>query len=63
MLVTLLGAHESPLATIARSHPGVRSWADIAEVVGARRKDFDRVRHAADWMIKNLPAKKARGEF
>lgn len=59
----LMGSGHSLLSTVTRSQPTVRSWADIAELIGARREDFDRVRHAASWMQSSLPRKKARGEF
>jgi len=59
----LMGEGHSLLSVASRMHPGIQTWADIAERVGARREDFDRVRHAASWMQQTLPQKKARGEF
>jgi hypothetical protein len=59
----MLGAGRSPLTTIASVIPNIRSWADVSEAVGARREDFDRVRHAASGLQQDLPRKKARGEF
>lgn len=38
-------------------------WRDIAEMVGARREDFERVRHAAKWQQENLPRMRAEGNF
>lgn len=32
-------------------------------MVGARREDFDRIRHAASWMQTSLPGMMARGMF
>lgn len=59
----LMGEGHSLLSIISRTHPDIHTWADIAERVGARREDFDRVRHAASGMQQDLPQKKARGEF
>jgi hypothetical protein len=59
----MLGAEQSPLQTISRVLPNIRSWADVAEAVGARREDFDRVRHAASGIQRDAPLRKARGEF
>jgi hypothetical protein len=59
----LMGGGHSLLSIASRLYPGIQTWADIAEEVGARREDFDRVRHAASWMQQTLPQKKARGEF
>lgn len=59
----LMGSGNSLLLVASRMHPGIQTWADIAERVGARREDFDRVRHAASGMQSTLPVKKARGEF
>ena len=59
----LMGEGHSLLSVASRMYPGIQTWADIAERVGARREDFDRVRHAASWMQQTLPQKKARGEF
>ena len=63
MLGMLMGGGHSLLSIASRLYPGIQTWADIAEEVGARREDFDRVRHAASWMQQTLPQKKARGEF
>jgi hypothetical protein len=59
----LMGGGHSLLSIASRMYPGIQTWADIAEKVGARREDFDRVRHAASGMQQTLPQKKARGEF
>ena len=59
----LMGEGHSLLSVASRINPGIQTWADIAERVGARREDFDRVRHAASGMQQTLPQKKARGEF
>jgi hypothetical protein len=59
----LMGDGHSLLSVASRLYPEIHTWADIAERVGARREDFDRVRHAASDMQQKLPGKKARGEF
>ena len=59
----LMGEGHSLLSIASRMNPTIQTWADIAERVGARREDFDRVRHAASGMQATLPVKKARGEF
>lgn len=51
------------LDDLARRDRRIQSWKDVAEMVGAKREDFDRVRQAASWMQDNLPAMKAAGKF
>jgi len=59
----LMGEGHSLLSVASRTNLGIQTWADLAEKLGARREDFDRVRHAASGMQQTLPQKKARGEF
>jgi hypothetical protein len=59
----LMGSGQSLLSTASRTFPDINSWADIAQRVGARREDFDRVRHAASGMQRTLPIKRSRGEL
>jgi hypothetical protein len=58
-----MGGGQSLLTVASQRFTDINTWADIAERVGARREDFDRVRHAACGMQANLPVKKARGDF
>ncbi|WVF67043.1 hypothetical protein IAT40_001786 [Kwoniella sp. CBS 6097] len=39
----------------------VNNWKDIAQIVGAKREDFDRVRHASKWLQDHLPDLVRRG--
>jgi hypothetical protein len=57
----LLGGDESLLIRLRRQNPAISSWKEVAELVGAKREDFDRIRHAARHMQLVYPDKKRRG--
>ncbi len=57
------GRNESLLKLLRRRGINVEIRADIAEMVGARREDFDRVRHAASGTQRDLPGRRRRGEI
>lgn len=58
-----LNPDASLLDSLALRDFRVKSWKDVAELVGAKREDFDRIRHAARWQQENLPGMKAAGKF
>ncbi|WWC68911.1 uncharacterized protein I206_102847 [Kwoniella pini CBS 10737] len=60
-IVALLVNQEQTLYNQLKSDPRIRDWKDIAEMVGAKREDFDRVRHSARWLQENLPGLVAKG--
>lgn len=51
------------LDAMRKADPSINQWADVAQLVGARREDFDRVRHASKWMQDNLGRMKMNGDF
>ena len=59
----LLLGEQSLLKRLQALNRRFQRWEDVAAEVGARRADFDRVRHAASWMQNNLPAMKRQGRF
>ncbi|WWC87589.1 uncharacterized protein L201_002479 [Kwoniella dendrophila CBS 6074] len=62
-ITALLMNQEQSLFNQLKSDPRIQDWKDIAQMVGAQREDFDRVRHAAKWLQDNLPGLVARGQF
>ncbi|WVW79849.1 hypothetical protein I302_101819 [Kwoniella bestiolae CBS 10118] len=60
-ITALLLNQDQSLYDQLRTDSRVRDWKDIAVLVGARREDFDRVRHSARWLQMNLPGLIARG--
>ncbi|WWD08732.1 hypothetical protein V865_006845 [Kwoniella europaea PYCC6329] len=60
-ITALLLNQDQSLYDQLRSDSRVRDWKDIAEMVGAKREDFDRVRHAARWLQQHLPGLVAKG--
>ncbi|WVQ94580.1 hypothetical protein IAU59_001660 [Kwoniella sp. CBS 9459] len=60
-IVELLVCPSQSLINQLSNAKSVRDWKDIAEIVGAKREDFDRVRHASKWLQDSLPALVRRG--
>ncbi|OCF58212.1 hypothetical protein L486_04242 [Kwoniella mangroviensis CBS 10435] len=60
-ITSLLLNQDQSLYDQLRSDPRVQDWKDIAELVGAQREDYDRVRHAARWLQQHLPGLVAKG--
>ncbi|WWC99000.1 hypothetical protein V866_005894 [Kwoniella sp. B9012] len=62
-ITALLMNPDQSLYDQLRSDPRVQDWKDIAQLVGAKREDYDRVRHAARWLQLHLPDTVAKGKL
>ncbi|WWC59900.1 uncharacterized protein I303_102462 [Kwoniella dejecticola CBS 10117] len=62
-ILALLLNQEQSLYLQLRSDPLIKDWKDIAELVGAKREDYDRVRFASRWLQDNLPNLLAQGKI
>ncbi|WRT65377.1 uncharacterized protein IL334_002320 [Kwoniella shivajii] len=60
-ILELLLCPNQSLFVQLRHHDGIVDWKDIADLVGARREDFDRVRQSARRMQEMLPGLMRRG--